>query len=190
MFGHAIINEKNFEISNLSDVCEYITDGSHISPKNNVNSEIPMLSVKDMTGVGFDYSNCKHISLADYALLKKNGCQPRIGDVLISKDGSYFKYAFVVSEERKEVILSSIAMIHPTNVLIPEYLKAYLLSDEVYQFVKQELVTGMALKRIILEDIKRIPVFIPKLKEQNQFALYVNSVDKLRYANVICQITE
>ena len=182
MFGHAIINEKNFEISNLSDVCEYITDGSHISPKNNVNSEIPMLSVKDMTGVGFDYSNCKHISLADYALLKKNGCQPRIGDVLISKDGSYFKYAFVVSEERKEVILSSIAMIHPTNVLIPEYLKAYLLSDEVYQFVKQELVTGMALKRIILDDIKRIPVFIPKLKEQNQFALYVNSVDKLRFA--------
>lgn len=183
MFGHAIKNEKRFKIKNLSEVCEYITDGSHTSPKNNIDSDIPMLSVKDMTSIGFDYDNCKHISLNDYNLLKKNGCQPRIGDVLVAKDGSYFKYVFVVSEERKEVILSSIAIIHPKNILLPEYLRTYLLSDEVYQFVKQELITGMALKRVILDDIKRIPVFIPKINEQNKFASYVTSIDKLRFVS-------
>ena len=181
MFGHAIRNEKRFEIKNLSEVCEYITDGSHTSPKNDINSDIPMLSVKDMTSIGFDYDNCKHISLNDYNLLKKNGCQPRIGDVLVAKDGSYFKYVLVVSKEKKEVILSSIAIIHPKNILLPKYLKIYLLSDEVYQFVKQELITGMALKRVILDDIKRIPVFIPKINKQNEFAIYVDSIDKLRF---------
>lgn len=32
----------------LEDICIKITDGSHFSPKNDMNSDIPMLSVKDI----------------------------------------------------------------------------------------------------------------------------------------------
>ena len=50
----------------LEDICLKITDGSHYSPVDDVNSDIPMLSVKDMEEFDFNYINCKHISEEEY----------------------------------------------------------------------------------------------------------------------------
>ena len=84
-------------MAKLEDVCLLITDGSHFSPKD-IGEGFPMLSVKDMGDRDFSFSSCKHISKTDYDILVKNGCKPKKGDVLVAKDGSYFKYAFQIFE--------------------------------------------------------------------------------------------
>ena len=99
----------------LEDICLKITDGSHYSPFDDRNSNIPMLSVKDMKEFGFDFDNCKHISVEEYNKMQKNDCVPKLNDVLVAKDGSYLKEIFVNENEDAKAILSSIAIFRPNQ---------------------------------------------------------------------------
>lgn len=174
LFGIPVENTKMLPTSTLDKVCLTITDGAHNSPKEDRRSSIPMLSVKDMTIYGFNYKNCKHISSADYDILKRNGCQPLKDDVLLAKDGSYFKYAFVVDDTIEQAVLSSIAILRPDQKkVLPVFLQYYLLTDKIFKMVKDEFITGMGLKRVILDDIKKIPIYTPDIKDQEVFCKYV-----------------
>lgn len=164
----------------MDEICEIITDGSHFSPKDS-ESGYPMLSVKDMGEYDFDYSNCKHVCQEDYDYLVNNGCKPLFGDVLIAKDGSFFKKGFVLKEERDQAILSSIAIIRPKNdVMNSDYLLKYLLSDEVLSSVSS-MTSGTALKRVILKQFKSMRVPVPPIDLQIGFAEYVQQVDKSKF---------
>lgn len=142
-----------------------------------------MLSVKGMTICGFNYKDCKYISSADYETLKRNGCQPLKNDVLLAKDGSYFKYAFVVKDTIEQAVLSSIAILRPdTTQVLPVFLQYYLLTDRIFKLVKDAYITGMGVKRIILDDIKKIPIYIPDIKEQDVFRKYIERTSTKRTA--------
>ena len=54
-----------------------------------------MFSVKDMREYGFERTGCKRISQEDFDKLRKQDCVPKVGDVLVAKDGSYLKHIFV-----------------------------------------------------------------------------------------------
>ena len=110
----------------LSEVCLKITDGSHYSPEG-IDTGYPIFSVKDMRENGFSYSDCKLISEKEYKKICNNGCKPEINDILIAKDGSYLKHIFVVTKDRKEVVLSSIGILKPdTSKVNPYYIKYYI----------------------------------------------------------------
>lgn len=163
----------------LNEVCELITDGSHFSPKD-IGEGYPMLSVKDMGERDFSFSSCKHISKADYDILVKNGCKPQKGDVLVAKDGSYFKYAFQICEDREIVILSSIAILRPkADVLDAGYLREFLMADSTYSLVSLNYISGTALKRVILQGIKKIQIPLPPLEEQRRIAALLDKVSDL-----------
>ena len=49
--------DSSVEWKTLDDLCTVITDGSHSSPVG-IEHGYPMLSVKDMTSNGFNFSNC------------------------------------------------------------------------------------------------------------------------------------
>ena len=78
-----------YKTSTISGVCSVVTDGSHYSPKS-VDEGCYMVSVKDFTEYGFDFSSCRKISEQDYADLKKAGCVPEYGDILVGKDGARY----------------------------------------------------------------------------------------------------
>ena len=86
--------------STISDVCVLVTDGSHSSPKS-VNDGEYMVSVKDFTDYGFDFTSCRMISHDDYEILKKNGCVPQIDDILIGKDGARFFDDIIIYRQEK-----------------------------------------------------------------------------------------
>lgn len=163
----------------LNEVCELITDGSHFSPKD-IGEGFPMLSVKDMGERDFSFSSCKHISKMDYDILVKSGCKPQKGDVLVAKDGSYFKYAFQICEDREIVILSSIAILRPkADVLDAGYLREFLMADSTYSTVSLNYISGTALKRVILQGIKKIQIPLPPLEEQRRIAALLDKVSDL-----------
>lgn len=179
-----LLKLPHFETT-LGKVCK-ITDGSHYSPKNEPGGTIPMLSVKDVRLRGFDYSGCKFISNEEYSSLKKSGCKPLLGDVLIAKDGATaFKKGFVLKEEIEQAVLSSIAIIRPDqSVVNSEYLKTYLLSDYIYKDVTKNHISGTAITRVVLKELKNISIKLPSIDDQNQFAAFVEQVDKSKYPAV------
>ena len=168
-----------FKKYKLDDVCLKITDGSHYSPKNDENSKISMLSVKDMLTYDFNYNDCKHISEEEYNKMKRNDCVPKIGDVLVAKDGSYLKEIFVNKRDNKKAILSSIAIFRPnTSIILPEYLCYLLKSPKVYNYTRNNCVSGSALPRIILKSFKNIPIEITTIEDQTKIVNFLSNLDK------------
>ncbi len=160
----------------LKEICQKITDGSHSSPRAQKEG-YPMFSVKDMLEYGFDYSNCKYISLEDFLLLKQNDCVPQKGDVLVAKDGSYLKQIFVCRETKEEGILSSIAIFRPNN-LVDSYFLCYLLkSPDVFNYISNNCVSGSALPRIVLKDFKEVSLRVPSRETQDKIVSVLKSLD-------------
>ena len=179
MFGSLSRNEKNWPVGRMTDACTYISDGSHYSPPDDMNSDIPMLSVKDMDHRGFVYDDCKHLSQSEYEKLCQNGCKPLLNDVLVAKDGSYFKYIFPLEQEREQAVLSSIAILRPNSEKItPRFLCELLKSKEVLGIVEQHYLTGTAIRRVILKGFRDLKVFFPPLELQNEFEQIYNQADK------------
>lgn len=161
----------------LISLCKKITDGSHYSPVG-TDEGIPMLSVKDMVENGFDYANCKFISIADYEALVKSDCKPLFNDVLIAKDGSYLKHVFVIKKEIDQAVLSSIGILRPNLKKInPEYLKYYLQTRSVKETVSKKYVSGSALPRIILKNFGEIDVIYKDLAAQSRIAKVLSDLD-------------
>ncbi|MDA9857493.1 restriction endonuclease subunit S [Rubripirellula sp.] len=150
---------EGWELLPMNSVCSRITDGAHRSPKS-VDEGLPMASVKDMEDWRFDLSKARKIDGEEFAKLVKQDCKPLKGDVLIAKDGSYLKHAFVAENELEVVLLSSIAILRPNGKLEP-HLLTFILREPQTKGRLANYVSGVAIPRIILKDFARFEVIVP-----------------------------
>lgn len=166
----------------LGDVCEKITDGSHFSPET-VTNGYPYITVKDITGNGIDLKNCKKISKKDYENLVKNGCKPIKNDILFSKDGTVGKVAFVDFSD-DFVVLSSLAILTPNSKnIFPKYLYIILQSPKI-TLNALGMMKGIAIRRVILRDLKTLEIPLPPLEVQQRIVDRIEAerkvIDSLR----------
>lgn len=161
-----------WEVKELGDVCSKITDGSHFSPPS-VADGYPMASVKDMHDWGIDIESCRRIAKEDYENLIRNDCKPQKNDILIAKDGSYLKHTFVVGDEQDLVLLSSIAILRPNDIIRPNYL-CLVLRDPVIKARMKGIVSGVAIPRIVLKDFRKFQIVVPPLPIQTAWAKHVD----------------
>jgi type I restriction enzyme S subunit len=182
MFGDPVRNERGHPKKKLDEVCLKIQDGTHYSPEDQT-GEIPYITAKNIRRWGIDLSTAtyvpKHIHEKIYSR-----CDPKKGDVIYIKDGVTAGIAKVNIFDFEFSMLSSIAMIRPdTNKLDPFYLEYYLNNPNVYEKI-MERKSGSAITRIILREIREIPIVLPPLALQQQFARVVESVERIRERQV------
>ena len=170
--------------STINDVCVLVTDGSHSSPKS-VNDGKYMVSVKDFTDYGFDFTSCRMISNDDYETLKRNGCVPQIDDILIGKDGArFFEDIIIYRQREKPALLSSIAILRcDKSKILPHFLYYVLRTPSFRQDVKDNYGSGSAIPRIILKDFKRMMVSYPTLEKQQAIISVLTAIDSKIQAN-------
>ena len=170
--------------STINDVCVLVTDGSHSSPKS-VNDGEYMVSVKDFTDYGFDFTSCRMISHDDYEALKRNGCVPQIDDILIGKDGArFFEDIIIYRQREKPALLSSIAILRcDKSKILPDFLYYFLRTPSFRQNVKDNYGSGSAIPRIILKDFKRMMVSYPSLEKQRSIISVLTAIDSKIQAN-------
>jgi type I restriction enzyme S subunit len=167
---------KEWEVVRLEDISTEITDGSHFSPKEDQNGTYRIATVADISEDKIDINTCKKISKEDYEMLVRNGCKPKKGDILFSKDGTV-GLSFSFKQDDDLVLLSSIAIISPKENLHSDYCAYVLKSPPVFrQIIGSKRGTG--LRRVILQDLKRIKIPLPPLPEQRKIAEIMAEVDK------------
>lgn len=151
--------KSEWKIETLADVCKVVTDGSHYSP-HSVQKGKYMVSVKDFTEYGFDFSQCRQISEQDYEKLQKGGCVPEYQDILVGKDGvRYFEDIILYRQDERPALLSSIAILRcDESKIMPEFLYYLLKMPSVQKNVKENYGSGSAIPRIVLKDFRRMPV--------------------------------
>ena len=139
-----------------------------------------MVSVKDFTLYGFDFSSCRQISKEDYNKLAASGCVPEYEDILIGKDGArYFEDVIVYRQRERPALLSSIAILRCNKEkILPEYLYYILKTPTFKKDVKDNYGSGSAIPRIILKDFKRMPIKYPGLDEQKRVVSILTLLDQ------------
>lgn len=167
-----------WKYSTIGQVCLLVTDGSHFSPQS-VSDGQYMVSVKDFTAYGFNFSNCRQISDEDYQRLEKAGCVPEYEDVLVGKDGArYFEDIIVYRQAERPALLSSIAILRcDTKEILPDYLYYLMKNPTFKQDVRDNYGSGSAIPRIILKDFKRMPIKYPCIEEQVRIISILRSLD-------------
>lgn len=169
---------EDWEIGNLIDISDKITDGSHFSPSEDSQGTQIIATVKDMKRNGFDFSECKAISEEDFVKLKKNGCSPEQGDILISKDGAKcLDIIFVYNSKREIVLLSSIAIVRLKEENDPNFYRYYLLSPSAQKIMKDGFVSGSAIPRVILNSFKKVPIPLLPRSEQQRISKILSDLD-------------
>ncbi|MFC1968096.1 restriction endonuclease subunit S [Chloroflexota bacterium] len=159
--------------TSLEHASQKITDGSHYTPSY-VMDGYPFITITNLKGDCIDFSSAKLISEEDYQKLKDN-CNPQLGDILFSKDGTVGKVV-EINYEKLFIVLSSLAIIRPFKwFTIPAYLKYLLLSQEVLDQATR-FKTGTALTRIILRNLKTIQIPIPPLPEQHRIVAKIEEL--------------
>lgn len=169
---------QSWVVTFLKRYSSNITDGSHHSPRTELEGR-NYVSVKDVDYFGnIDLINCKKISEEDFNHLVVNGCQPDYGDVLLTKDGTIGRAA-VVETNNDFVVLSSLGIIKPNkNKLDSRFLRYFIISGiNVEQMFS--MIAGAALTRLTIDKIKHLLFTLPSLEEQNQIGKYLDHQTKL-----------
>jgi type I restriction enzyme, S subunit len=131
----------------------------------------PYVTVRDLVDGRVDVDNAAKISEDDFNALERNGCRPRIGDILFSKDGTVGKVALV--ERDDFVVLSSLAYSSTTSE------RSELLLVSLPQFCSwcrpnSSKFAGAALRRITLDVIVDLVASVPPPDEQRAIAAFLD----------------
>lgn len=144
-----------------------LSDGAHKTPRY-TSTGVPFLSVKDMSRGQIDFDNCKYISEKDHEILYKR-CDPKKGDILLSKVGTTGVPALVDTEKKFDLFVSVALLKFNNNYVDPLYLK-YLIESPIVQIQAKRNTRGVGNKNWVLRDIAGTVVPLPPLSEQKRIA--------------------
>jgi type I restriction enzyme S subunit len=163
--------KNGWQIKKLGDVCATIQDGAHESPKQQFNEPAEgrflYITSKNIRTNFLDLDNVSYVN-QDFHDRIYPRCKPRVGDVLLTKDGANTGNVALNTIDKPFSLLSSVCLIK-TNAdrLKPNFLCYYLQSPIGLKSITGQM-TGAAIKRIILRDIKLATIPLPPLPEQKR----------------------
>jgi type I restriction enzyme S subunit len=163
----------------LGEVCHKITDGTHHSPKTQFPepgpNRFPYITSKNIRNNFMDLSDVAYIERAFHDEVYAR-CQPSLGDVLLTKDGASTGNVTLNTLDEPFSLLSSVCLMKSNpNLLSPAFLCYFLQSSIGLSSIVGRM-TGTAIKRIVLRDIKKATIPIPPLKEQDIIVAKLNAL--------------
>ena len=167
-----------WQTRSLGDVCPVIQDGAHRSPKRQYNEKAKgrflYITSKNIRNNFIDLANVTYVDSEFHNQIYPR-CKPELGDVLLTKDGVSTGNICLNTIGEPFSLLSSVCLIKtdPTR-LLPAFLCYYVQSPEGLRRITGEM-TGTAIKRIILRNIKAATIPLPPLPEQRSI---VGAIDK------------
>lgn len=165
-----------WRIQELKDICVKIQDGTHFSPKLGGSDYLYVTSRNIGRGV-LDLSSIETISAEEHAKIYTR-CDPRKGDLLLTKDGASTGNAAINSIGEPISLLSSVAMLRfdPKRHNAEFYLQQ-ILSESGQKQIK-DMMSGNAITRLTLAKIKALKFDVPPLDEQSNIATTLSEFDE------------
>ena len=187
MFGDARENPNGYTTVPFIDIIEYMGDiGSngankvvvdHLDMKDEEDYAM-MVRFTNFTKNDFT-DDVKYVSKEAYDFFKKS--QIFGGELIICKIGSAGQnYVMPYLNRPVSLGLNQIMVRIKENILMP-YLYQYLHTD-YGEFLISGCINGAVTKTITKTELKKIPVMLPPMELQNEFAEFVKQVDKSKVA--------
>ena len=178
MFGDPVENEKGWEVKKLEEICDKITDGTHLSPKNDPVGDYMYVTAKNIKKDGIIFDNITYVDKETHKCIYSR-CNPEYGDVLYIKDGVTTGVATINTVYEEFSLLSSVALLKTSNSIINYYLKYILNMPTMYNNIRSNM-GGAAITRLTLVKIKKLLIPLPPLPLQQSFARKVEAIEAMK----------
>ena len=187
LFGDPRNNPNSFNVVSFNDCVEYMGDiGSNGANKVVVDhldmkdEEDYALMVRFLNFTKNDFTDdVKYVSKEAYDFFKKS--QIFGGELIICKIGSAGQNYVMPYLNRPVSLGLNQIMVRINNRTIMPYLYQYLNSDYGKQLI-DGCINGAVTKSITKTELKKIPVIVPPIELQEQFAAFVEQTDKSKLA--------
>ena len=161
----------DWPVLRLADVCLKIQDGTHFSPKVQYSDPAPgrfkYITSKNIRPWGLDLSDMSYVAEETHQEIYGR-CDPQLGDVLLTKDGANTGTVAVNTLDEPFSLLSSVAVLRPhADILDARFLRYFIESPQGSRNILGKM-SGTAIRRIILRQIKDATIPLPPLDEQRQ----------------------
>ena len=157
----------------LEDYLELITYG-FTNPMPDATEGAWKLTAKDIVNGRINFETARKTPFENFNNNLTAKSRPKIGDVLLTKDGSLGRLAIVMQENI--CVNQSVAVLRPNDKLFSKYLY-YLLSSPKYQHQMLAESDGSVLKHIYITRVGKMKVQIPSLEKQKTIAHILGSLD-------------
>lgn len=181
LFGDPLYNPKEWPKKKLVDICTKLTDGTHFSPKSFQTGEYKYITAKNITKDGFDFSSITYVPKNVHEKIYSR-CNPEYGDVLYIKDGVTTGIAICNTLHEEFTLLSSVALLKQNRDILNGYFLCGVLNNKsMYDNIRQNM-GGAAITRLTIQKLNNIRIIVPPLELQNQFADFIQQLDKSKLA--------
>lgn len=149
-----------------SDVCIFVTDGTHDTPKY-VEDGVPLVTSKNLKENGLDFTICMNISMEDHKRISMRSAVDR-GDVLFAMIGTIGNP--VVVETDRVFSIKNVGLFKKNESLLrADYLRFWLKSHSFLEVLSsRNLLKGTTQKFIPLEHLRILPLPCAPLGEQSK----------------------
>jgi type I restriction enzyme S subunit len=179
MFGDPTINPKNWDEKSLGNLCSYIIDCPHSTPKyEECITPYPCIRTTELKNGYIDWSEMKYISEEGYKERTKR-LIPAEGDVVYGREGS-FGEAIRIPKNTNICLGQRVMLFRPNhNLCNSVFLWALVRSNEIYQQALKKT-NGSTVGHVNVNDIKKFTCFCPPLLLQDEFSAIIKSIEILK----------
>lgn len=161
--------------SRLQDVCD-VFDCPHSTPDLTVGGPLLARSQDVRTGV-FGRDNAAHVSEETY-LERTARAVPSHGDLLFSREGTYFGIAAEVPPNIKVCLGQRMVLLRPVSPVLDFSFLKYWLNSPIMARHMRGFRDGSVAERLNVPTIKALPVILPAIHEQRAIARFLSVLDE------------
>lgn len=157
----------HWEVKRLSFVSQVI-DCKHRTPEY-IDDGVPLVSTTEISPYQIDYQTKRQVSEEELGVMSEGGRQPRIGDIIYSRNASVGSAA-LVRDNRTVCLGQDLCLVRPSSIL-PDFLEHFLNSTACLVQLGSYLV-GATFKRVNVDVIKKYMLPMPPKAEQVAITAY------------------
>ena len=136
--------------------------------------DIYLITGTDFLNGIINFKSCKYINKERYD--QDKNIQVCNEDILVTKDGSIGKIAYVSSINKKATLNAGVYRIRvESQNIYSKYLFHYLYGNRLIDYANKQM-TGGTIKHLNQSSIINMPIFYPQLQEQRKI---INLIDKI-----------
>ena len=133
-----------------------------------------MVTAKDIKDLKVNYTIARKTTREAFKDLLSDKSRPKLGDLLLTKDGTLGRVAIV---DRENVCINQSVAVLRANERIDSKFLLQLLASPMYQQMMLDNAGGSTIKHIYITIVDKMNIAVPSYKEQQKIAAILTSVD-------------
>mgnify|MGYP001292347780 FL=1 len=175
MFGDPGKKEYNHTEYSMEEIANKVTDGDHATPKR-TDKGYKLLSCRNVKQGYIDFeAGVDYVGEDEFNRMVKR-CNPEKGDILISCSGTIGRTVSIRIDE-PFVLVRSAALIKPKPEIVNSLFLEKYLQTTYMQAVMLKKANTSSQANLFTGPIKSLPILLPALELQNQFAERVQAIE-------------